>query len=94
MNGPNDGLVQQLLDTVQKRIEDKVLARLDAKGGASRAIRAVLDEVIAEERNDLAARAERARAGGEDVQAEMYQAIRSDVLPLAADALRRRLQRG
>ncbi len=92
MNDPN-GLVQQLLDTIRQRVETKVLTRLDGPGGAAKGLGTLLDEVFAEERAELEARAAQARANGETVQAEMYLLMCSDLLPQAVESLRGRLHR-
>lgn len=90
MNDPG-GLVDQLLETVQQRMEGKVLARLRTPEGANRSIPALIDDIAAEESSELAARAKDASANGEDVQAEMYRLMQSELLPHAVKNLRARL---
>ena len=91
MNDPN-GLVRQLLETVQKRMETKVLALLGDADGAAKGVAALIDDVYAGELSELDERAAAAEAEGEKVQAEMYRLMRSDLLPQAVAALRGRLR--
>lgn len=86
-------LVQQLLETVQRRLEAKILERLNgAGGGGNGQLVSLIDEIYAEEQVELSDRASAAEQRGETVQAEMYRLIRSDLLPQAASTLRRRLR--
>lgn len=87
-------LVGQLLETMQRRVEAKVLRRLGDTGAAGAGVAALIDDVCAEERADLATRASDAEESGEKVQAEMYRLISSDLLPQVAATLRSRLHGG
>jgi chromosome condensin MukBEF complex kleisin-like MukF subunit len=90
---PPEDLVQQLLDTIQQRLESKVLAQLNGAGGNASGIGALIDAVCTQELAELNTRAAQAEAAGDQVQAEMYRLIGTDVLPQAAAALRERLNR-
>lgn len=91
MNDAGD-LVHQLLDSVQQRMETKVLERLRASSDATRGIATLIDEVCAEETLELKALAEKAKTEGQEVQAQMYRLMESDLLPQAAANLRDRLR--
>jgi hypothetical protein len=88
----SSGLVQELLETVQRRMETKVLERLNGAEAAGGGVAELIDAVYAEEQSELVSRAAAAEAGGEGVQAEMYRLMRSDLLPQAVAILRGRLR--